>query len=283
MATSGSYDFNLTTSDIITEALERLGVLADGETVSTNQKTSGTKTLNLLIKALQNKGAKIWTREWEEATLTASSVATGSDSLFYKCVRSHISDSTTKPVTGANWTSFWELTTDATGGNHADATQYNYIGDFTINAKFIDVTEAIIRYNTSGTNTDTELKLGTMAEYFRISDKHTSGSGIPQHLYFDRTLDLMTGFLYPTPDDNVVVNFLGTLKLEDMDADANNPDFPSEWLETLVSGLTWMLASKYGAMESKIAQLERTYEKALLDAKKGSRETSTRFMSSAYR
>ena len=282
MATSGSYDFNLTTSDIITESLERLGVLADGQPVSTNQKTNGTRTLNLLIKSLQNKGAKLWTREWEQVTLSASSVVTGSDSLAYKCVKSHTSSTATKPITGANFTSFWERTNDSSGGNWADTTSYNYIGDFLVPVKYIDVTEAFVRYNASASNTDYELMLKPIAEYLKITDKHTSGIGIPKHLYIERSLDLMTGFLYPTPDSNVVLNFLGTLKLEDMDADGNNPDFPSEWLETLVAGLTWKLASKYGLVESRISQFKSDYNDALLDSRKANRETSTRFIGSAY-
>lgn len=228
MATSGSSDFNLTSTQFIEIAMNRLSVLAEGQSATTAQLTLAKLEFNLLIKELQNRGAKLWTRDWEEVTLTASSVVTGSDTNVYECIRSHTSDTTTKPVTGVNWTSFWEKTSKTTGGAWADATSYNYIGDFTINTKYIDVTQAFVRYNSSGTNVDTDLTIKTIAEYFALSDKLTSG-GTPTTLHFDRTLNLMTGFLYPTPDENIVLNFLGTRKLEDIDADVDNVDFPSEW------------------------------------------------------
>ena len=39
MATSGSVDFSITRDNIITEALQLTGVIGEGETPSTNQKS----------------------------------------------------------------------------------------------------------------------------------------------------------------------------------------------------------------------------------------------------
>jgi len=60
MATSGSTDFILTRNTLITEALQQLGVLAEGETASSSQLSDCAVTLNLLCKYLATKGYSIW-------------------------------------------------------------------------------------------------------------------------------------------------------------------------------------------------------------------------------
>lgn len=42
------------------------------------------------------------------ASVNTQSVVTGTDANPYKCIRSHTSDSTNKPITGANYLQFWE-------------------------------------------------------------------------------------------------------------------------------------------------------------------------------
>jgi hypothetical protein len=53
MAVSASIDFAATRDDIITEALEQLGVLGEGESPSANQLTSSSRTLNMMLKSWQ--------------------------------------------------------------------------------------------------------------------------------------------------------------------------------------------------------------------------------------
>jgi hypothetical protein len=50
MAFTTTADLKLTATDIITEALELIGVLAEGESPSAAQTTSSLRTLNNLIK-----------------------------------------------------------------------------------------------------------------------------------------------------------------------------------------------------------------------------------------
>lgn len=53
MATSGSTDWTLTRDEIITEALEDLGVLDVGDAPETNDVTSASRALNIVLKSLQ--------------------------------------------------------------------------------------------------------------------------------------------------------------------------------------------------------------------------------------
>jgi len=60
MALSGSFDFVRTADQIIESSLRKIGVLAEGQVASTNQKTYGTEALNILIKSWQALGMPVW-------------------------------------------------------------------------------------------------------------------------------------------------------------------------------------------------------------------------------
>lgn len=53
-------DFAVTRNDVITEALEQLGALEEGESPSANQITSLARTLNMLIKHWQGQGVNMF-------------------------------------------------------------------------------------------------------------------------------------------------------------------------------------------------------------------------------
>lgn len=68
MATSGSWNYNLTAEDIIKAAYEDLGVLAPGGTVLAADSTMALTRLNMLVKQWQGNsdmapGLKVWTRQ----------------------------------------------------------------------------------------------------------------------------------------------------------------------------------------------------------------------------
>ena len=68
MATSGSYDYSVTASDIINKALTDIQVLKNGETVDNDDLTTALVSLNLMTKEWMGKpgyapGLKRWTRK----------------------------------------------------------------------------------------------------------------------------------------------------------------------------------------------------------------------------
>lgn len=184
-------NFNVTRNEIITLALQNIGVLADGESASGDQITNGIKSLNLIVRELDTSGKWLWgisqtpstvtlvanqfvytaaasaiptdllqlvrasyrdaqANDWpldilttegyesigekvksgdprsvflpEHKTLSSKtlfvwpmltsvntqSVVTGTDAAAWKCIKSHTSDSTNKPITGANYLLYWE-------------------------------------------------------------------------------------------------------------------------------------------------------------------------------
>src|SRR5574341_1019158 len=68
MTTSGSWNYSVTASDIITGALENINVLEGGESVDSDDSTVALRTLNQLVKQWQGSadqapGLKVWTRQ----------------------------------------------------------------------------------------------------------------------------------------------------------------------------------------------------------------------------
>lgn len=72
MSTSGSTNYSSTRDLLIKGALRLLGVLAQGETPSTDQTTEAAEALNYLTKAWMADGMPLWGLKEYELTLTAS-------------------------------------------------------------------------------------------------------------------------------------------------------------------------------------------------------------------
>jgi len=64
-------DFTRTRDQIITAALRKLGAIATGGTPTANQISDGAEALNMLVKAWQNIGVRLWTVEWAYQTLAS--------------------------------------------------------------------------------------------------------------------------------------------------------------------------------------------------------------------
>jgi len=281
MATSGSTDFTLTRDDIIKESLELIDSLATGSTVPTAETTSVNRTFNMFIKALQLEGVLLWTRVWDQATLTASSVVSNSGTN-YKCLQSHTSSAADEPGVGANWTTYWEITTETAGGAWVTSTSYNFIADFTLDATYISVNQAFIRDEVNGKVYDYPMVIEPLGQYLDLTDKVSTTSGVPRHLYFDEGLSQMTGYLFPVPEDSMVVHFLGTRTIEDFDSSTDNPDFPVRSFEMLSLGLAVRIAPKYGVWGEKLSQLNSMYEKALKKFKDDNKENLALFIEPTY-
>lgn len=69
MATSGSVDFSMNRNEIIGEALRHIGVGVTGETLSNEEVSDASKTLNLQLKAWMAEGIHLWKREEISLTL----------------------------------------------------------------------------------------------------------------------------------------------------------------------------------------------------------------------
>lgn len=76
MATSGSFDYSVTALQVITGAFENIEVIANGQTIDSNDLSVAIRTLNLQVKQWQGKsdkfpGLKVWTRQRLNIFLTS--------------------------------------------------------------------------------------------------------------------------------------------------------------------------------------------------------------------
>jgi len=71
MSTSGSTDFNVTRDQLIAGALRLCGVLAEGETATLEQTSTGAEALNMLVKRLEADGMPLWAIKQYSVTLTS--------------------------------------------------------------------------------------------------------------------------------------------------------------------------------------------------------------------
>lgn len=71
MTTSNSTDFSVTRDDIIKRALRLIGVIAQGETPTTEQVTEAAMALNGLVKAWAADGMPLWAIKQRVVTLVA--------------------------------------------------------------------------------------------------------------------------------------------------------------------------------------------------------------------
>jgi len=224
MTTSSSYDFTVTTQEVIEEALEWIGFLASGETPEDDDLTVCRTTLNLLVKLWSGPnnrfmpGLKMWQRERASLTLVASQ---GSYDL--------------KP----------------SGGDL----------DIQIPTQILT---ASLRDSSSN---DTPMRSMTLEEYESIGDK--SADGDPGAYYYERRTDTGKLYLDHKPSDTTkTIRLVYLQPIEDLDANANDLDFPVEYHLPIAHQIGVHVAPKFGipltqdhyAQAQASAQMVQTFE-----------------------
>jgi hypothetical protein len=97
---------------------------------------------------------------------------------------------------------------------------------------------------------------------YDFSNYTSDVEGTPLALYYQPLLTTGTIHLWPTPDNSTTsIVFHCISPYEDMDAAANDFDFPSEWIQALIYNLAWALAPEYGIppLDRGILQKEAEY------------------------
>ena len=268
MATSGSRDFITTRNSIIKAALRKVGAVSQGNEPTAEQMNEAAEALNVFVLSLQSRKVFLWTVEDEYLPLVSgsysynlssdilevdnlffrrdnsdfilesitrdeykslqskkqsgdptkyyldkqlanpilhlwpvpknsTSIVVGTDSNNYLCIKSHTSSSDSKPITGSNWSTYWELTTKS-GVTWADSVPY-----------YSDV------------------------------------------LYYSKVL-----------------------RLQDFDAEGDNPDFPVRWYKALIYGLAFELSHEYGLQLDERNELLNIFEREFEFAKGDDSESS---------
>lgn len=274
MATSGSINYSVSRDDIITEALEQLSVIGEGESPSTAQLTSLGRTLNMMVKAWQGDGLNLFalqrvyvflqkdTHEYSldnsighlttsfTRTTTSSSAVSGASTIevtsaagiadtYYIGIELDSGSLQWTTVSGAPAGTTVTLTDTLTGDVSSGATVYVYQ---TKASRPMKIMNAIIRDGVN--NTDIEIDIVSRQEYIAMPNKTSDGQ--VNMVYYDPQVG--TGKLYTWPETNSVDDYLVLWvqrTLEDFDASIDEPDFPQEWFLPLAYNLAKYALPKY--------------------------------------
>lgn len=280
MATSGSVDFVRNRDELITDALKLIGEAEDGETPSANQLAIGSTYLNYMLKAWQAYGLNIWVLKTAiialqkgkesylfgpngdhivttlyETTLTAAVAAsdtvmpvadsTGMANADVALV--YLTDGTTHADTIASVDSSTQIT--LTTGVASAAASGKAVKAYTASADLADrpleITDA---YRRESSGNDVPLDIISREEYIALSDKDTEGTTVS--VYFDP--QLTDAKLHTWPAASTATSNTETVRVvyrkpfDDMDATANDFEFPQEWLEAIMDGLCYRMAKRIG-------------------------------------
>lgn len=295
MTTSGSINFTVTTDDIITEALELLGVLGEGESPTADQLTSSTRTLNMMTKTWQADGLNLFavqrtylflekdeheyplsasstsnfTSSFEESATTAAASAT--DTTITLDDASPLSNGDAIGIFTTDSALFWTTVSGAPAGNVvtiSDALPF----DVNIDSVVYSYTDVANRpmlileaYLHQFGGTDIPVDLISRVDYYELTNK--TAEGFINQIYYDPQIGAGNLFVWPlTTNEQDYLILLTQRTLEDFDNSSDNPDYPQEWYMPLAWNLARALGPKYGTPQmdySRIMQQARElYETA---------------------
>lgn len=293
MATSGSYDWTQTATELIYDAFQLAGIYGIGRTVGTEDTTFALSLLNKMIKSWATQGLHLW--EKGEAILfitpSTASYTIGNGSSDAKCAS--VSDTiitqltndetlgdttiTLDSVTGMaisdnigivldndtiQWTTITNIASNVVTLNAAltdDASEGAMIYTFTSRIyKPLRITSARrltgIDLGTTSTVTEVWMKEISYNEYFNMASKTYNGT--PSVYMYNPGTTTGTLYLWSRPSDpNIRIQFSYELLIQDLDSASNNFDFPTEWLEPLTYQLAVRLGPAYGKDERAMGAL----------------------------
>jgi hypothetical protein len=274
MATSDSYNYNLSGTMIITEALELIGVAGVGQTISAEDQATALRTLNLMVKAWQAEGIGLWknveaslfpsylgyaydigptgdncsTAAYKTETSVAASSGdstitvdsddniTNGDYIGVELDDKTLQWTTVNGVPAANVVTLTDaLTDDVAIDNHV----YNYT------TKVQRPTELIEARKVSSQNYETPLTIISRDEYMKFSNKSSTASAT--EIYYNPLLTNGKMLVWPACTNvKEYIKFTARIPIEDFDVATNDPDFPQEWLLALSWNLAVLIAPKFG-------------------------------------
>lgn len=280
MTTSGSRNFTVSRSEIIEEAVANIGALDPGNTLSAEETQRASIRLNLMIKGWMARGANLWRREEVILFLQSGqqSYAFGTDhfakaddvvitslsSGMASGATSAIVDSATGiangdlvgiklndgsiywPVGGAtvagSTLTFAAAPSAASTGNAVYS--YPYTGSAGGVNTTLNPVKIAFAYRRDSQGTDTTVTTISREEYSSLSRKGSSGPVSQIHHDKQATSRIL---VWPAVDNTTDrLHLIVDRVVQDFDTVADTADFPVEWLNALMWGLSAELSNTYG-------------------------------------
>ena len=301
MATSGTIDWLADRDEIITEALEQLGILAEGDTPSSDQLTSCGRTLNYMVKGWQARGLPLWAMQrqyvfLQKAQRVYSLVGTTSDHVsteIYQTTTSAAAAASATTITVADGSDF--TTGDKVGVQLTSGTDVEWTTSATVSSNTITVSAlstavdsgaVVYGYTNKGgrpydltgpvvvrnkDSVDVPVEIISRQEYHDLTNKTSDGR--PNQVYYDPQVG--TGKLFVWPEASQETDYLVmwvNRTLEDYDAAGDDSDFPQEWFMALSYNLALNLVPKFGASSESFNQIKALAGMWLADAESSDTE-----------
>ena len=229
-----SSTYTVTRDQIISLALRKLGVLEIGSVPDADTVSNAAMSLNLLIKQLSTEGLKLWKVSELVVPLTS-----GQTSYILGGSTSALMYDTQNPTVA-------------------------------ITDRPLKVIQGFYRNIQVTPNIDTPVLVVSKQEYNVLGSKYSTGSS--NTIFYD--VKALNGILYVylTPDANTStttqLHLVAQLPLNDINSASEIPDFPNEWMNTLVWNLADQLALEYGVpmnARQEITQRAGAYKTMLSD------------------
>jgi len=288
MARSGSTDYSVTRSTIITQAFKRARIYGPGDTLDSDDEADAVIELNLMIKKDLASGLHLWAIEegvlplvlsqekYQLGGTSGDEATTAADWNKTECETAADSGDGTidvDSITGIadgdyigieldggdlQWTTVngdpAGSTVTLTDNLTDDVAVDNHVYSFTTYIERpVRILPDTIRLEGED-GTETPVYMVERSRYMSIPDKSTQGK--TNLVYPDRQYTFMDLYTWPTCEDvKDVLLFSFERTLQDMDATANNPDYPIEAVDYLIDGLAARLGRIFGVPESRKKEL----------------------------
>lgn len=274
MASSGSTNFDVVTNQIIQEALELLGVVGPGDTVSGDDYSSCLRTLNLMIKTWQSQGIHLWTEQEAILFLNEDQVryqlgGASADEASDEVIKTELSadeasGQTTLSIDSSasmtvldnigielddgtiHWTTITSIP-DSTSviinsALASAASENNNVYVYTtIMGRPLEITQARLLRDD---NTTITMRPLSRREYFSIPNRTVTST--PIQYFSDYQKDKTFIYIYPASETVANRIELSYKRLiEDFDNSTDSADFPQEWLGAIIYNLAVAAAPKY--------------------------------------
>jgi hypothetical protein len=284
MATSGSYDFSLNRDSILKGAIRIVKGMGGKVGSGTSKSPQGeiveaSEALNMMLKQWQAMGIGLWLNKElyvffayrdgqyslgpsaDHATLSmietelSSSASSGASSISVDSITG-ISDGDYIGVELDDLSLQWTTINGSPSGSTITLTDVltdsagtdNNVYTYTTRAQRpLNITEARLHRDDG---TETPLNVYYRDEWMEIANK--SSNGTPNAFYYDP--QTTNGLLNIWQRPNKVCDYLkctAQMPIEDMDAAANDPDFPQEFYDPVKFNLAIKLSHEYEGIDPK--------------------------------
>ena len=293
-----SYNYKLNRDEAITEALSLVGIGEAGEPVHADDIAEAARKLNIMLKAWQSYGIKLWKRQTKSITLTAGkysytigqkSAGTATSTSAGNLVDSTANFTTDEIAVGDTVLNTTDSTTTTVSGLTSTTTNA-LTDDIFTSGEAYEITDADVSLprplsivecsRKDSSNNEVTMNPLSKQEYEDLPNKTTQST--PINFHYDPTLNNGTFYIWPAPDTTAAseytVDIVAHIPTSDMDNSTDDIDFPNEWLEAITYGLAYRLAPSKGLNRGEREALRIDMQMALDLAKGGDEEfLSVRF------